>query len=85
MKRKASKKSAKPAAKRPAKATAKRSAKVPAARSKAAGTPATTRTTPGPRAAAAPALKAQATVEAAKYTPAEITGVGWKPFRYPPD
>jgi hypothetical protein len=37
-----------------------------------------------PRAAAAPGARAQREIEAAKYTPTPIEGIGWKPFRYPP-
>ena len=36
------------------------------------------------RAGAAPAARAQREIEAAKYTPTPIEGIGWKPFRYPP-
>lgn len=82
--------------KRPqAKKTAKSGAGKPSAKSAAAKKPAPTKTPPAkaaakpapPRTSTPPRRAVPATDEsaAARYTPKEVPGVGWRPFRYPPE
>jgi hypothetical protein len=77
MKKRASKSKA-PARKRGAKTTTK---------AKSAAKPAGKKRTAKPASATRPAIgpgrREQATIEAAKYTPAPVQSAGWPAFRYP--